>query len=412
MISKLRARALLGLLPLFLFAQVASADQLSDRYKIAEKLGSGAFKDVYAVEGHPELALGIFERNQNGAWGNKDNLLQEEKDMLDKIAAVGVPTATILEINTYDGKKAYLQKRYDTANRAPDWQTKRWEDLSETSIEDCHKIEAALVAAHLNVSDAQFLIGKDGHVVLSDPLSISWGAQGNVSSAKYVLDQIESAAREAVVARNKKLLASMPDAQDPVLQRYFAEAKVALQAGDAAGEAALKEALLHYLEAGATTPESQAVAQAIRDGTFDVELLHQGQAPSKPNAVPVVVDDMFPRVARDLVAEGWKKLNDTVTGLEADVSGLAHGLDFLFKKAAPEPVVNDTKAPTDPSALVKALEAKNGGNLDDAARAHLVDLASGILNRPGAPTRTTGLSGIIDKATDDAAHPVDAAGGR
>jgi len=400
MISRLNRRALLGLLPLLLLAQTARGDELSDRYKIAEKLGSGAFKDVYAVVDHPELALGIFERNRNGAWGDKTNLLEDEKAMLDKIAQAGVPTATILEISTYEGKKAYLQKRFLTANRAPDYQQKRWEVLNETTIEDCHKIESALVAAHMQVSDAQFLIGADGHVVLSDPLSIGVN-NGPTSSAKYVLDQIEQAAHEAIDARQAKLLAQMPEAQDPVLQRFFAEAKVALQWNDQAGETALKEALLHYLESGETTPEAKAVAKAIRDGTFEVEFLRANQAPQKPDALPLRLDGLFPRLARDLVLSGWKKVEKVADTLESDVLAAAHALDFLVAKKVPDGVAKDASQPRDPSELVKVLEARRGAPVDPAERARLEGLARAILERPAAPARTSGLSGLLDRAVSD-----------
>jgi hypothetical protein len=374
MYSKLAKRALFGLVPLLLLAQSALAQDtpLSDRYRIAEKLGSGAFKDVYAVEGHPELALGIFERNEHGGWGDKTNLLQEEKAMLDKIASKGVPTATILEISTYDGKKAYLQKRFETANRAPDWQQKRWEVLNQTSIDDCEKIEAALKSGKLNVSDAQFLIGKDGHVVLSDPLSVTDLTDApNQSSAKSVLDNIERAAHEAIDARSAKLLAAMPDAQDPALQQYFAQAKVALQWNDQAGEAALKEALLHYLESGDSTPESREVAKSIRDGTFEVEFLHQKtQAPQKPDAIKVVADGLFPRIARDLVLEGWKKIHETTDALEVDVLAAAHALDFLFAKKVPAEVRGTPDREATP---------------DQSAR----------------PARTSGMSGLLGEAVQD-----------
>jgi hypothetical protein len=408
MIAPRSTRAWLGLVSLFLFVSTAYADGLSDKYKIAEKLGNGAFKDVYAVEGHPELAIGILARNP-GAWGNRPNLLNEEKAMLDRIAAAGVPTATILEISTYNGQKAYLQKRFATANRAPDYNTKRWEVLNETSIEDCHKIEAALVRSHLVVNDAQFLIGADGHVVLNDPLNIvEAGFFGQVSSAKPVLDQIERAAHEAIDARNTKLLNGMPEAQDPVLATYFARAKVALSYGDAVGEAALKEALLHYLESGQSTDEAREVAKAIRDGSFDVEFLRPKEAPKKANAVAVFLEDTFPKLARDLVSGGVRKLHEAASAVESDVVAAARALEFLGKKNVPATVAREERTPSEPTELVRELAARNGAELEDGERARLELLARGILERGAdAPSPSIGINAVIERDVDAADHPVE-----
>ena len=404
MLRNFRARATLGVVSLLLFVSSAYADGLSDQYKIAEKLGNGAYKDVYAVEGHPELALGILRAQ----WQKQANVLEAEKAMLDKIAAAGVPTATVLEISTYNGQIAYLQKRFATANRAPDWNAKRWEVLNQTSIDDVHRIEAALVQAHMNVSDAQFLVGADGHVVLNDPLGIG-ALNGPVSSAKGVLDQIERAAHEAIDARNTKLLQSMDEAKDPVLAQYFSRAKVALQYGDAAGEAALKEALLHYIESGNTTPVAQEVAKSIRDGTFEVELLRPNQAPTKPAAVAVALDQSFPKLAHDLVEGGVKKLRAVESTLETDFVAALHAFDFMGAKAVPEPIANDSKLPSEPTALAQALADRNGVPLDDATRAHLEEVARGIRDR-GADVLAprVGASALLERDLGAEEHAADA----
>ncbi len=412
---KLGRRALLGVLGLIVSASVAWADQLSDHYKIAEKLGNGAFKDVYAVEGRPDLAIGIFERNQNGGWGNKTNLLEEEKAMLDRIAAVGVPTAIVLEISTYDGKKAYLQKRFATANRAPDWGTKRWEVLNETSIEDCHKIEAALVAAHMNVSDAQFLVGSDGHVVLNDPLSISV-SNTPTSSARYVLDQIEREAKEAIEARAlAKALQGLPGADDPELADFFKHAQVTFPWNDAAKAAETQEALLHYLETGPTTPEALSVAKAVRDGTVKIDFVNRGQA----DTVVLTLDRPFPSMAAELLGNVWKKLDTAVVDLEAEVISVAHVLDFLGKKEAPDAVFSQdpllrrgAELRADPSALARAIADGRGLAQDDVARATLAARANAILGPRLDVTATShGLTGALGGTIDDLAKPaVDPAG--
>jgi hypothetical protein len=394
------SRAWLGLVSVLLVVSTAYADTLSDRFKVAEKLGDGSYKNVYAVEGHPELALGILKP------GKRAETLDEEKALLDEYAAAGVPTATVFEVGTYDGRPAYLMKRFATGSKALDWETKRWEVLNETTIEDCRAIEAALKKAKISVWDAQFLVADDGHVVLNDPLALDQLEWGGVTNAKPILLGIEQEAQEAIETR--KLLAGMPDAQDPVLETYFARARVALRYGDAHGEAALKEALLHYLESGPTTDEAREVARSIRDGTFDVEFLRPYEFPKKPSAVGVFFDGTFPKLARDLVSGGLKKLHAAASALETDVVAAAHALDFLGKKSVPAPLTRDPNTPREPTELVKALAAENRTRLDDAERARLEGIARGILERGAdAPSPSIGINAVIERDVNAADHPVE-----
>jgi hypothetical protein len=395
--SSFRTRAWLGLVSLFVFVSTAYADGLSDRYKIAEPLGVGAFKEVYAVEGHPELAIGILRPTAAA----RIDMLVREKATLERLAAAGVPTATVLEISTYQGRNAYLQKRFATGDRAPDWFTKRWEVLNETSIEDCRKIQAALVAANMDVLDAQFLVGADGHIVVNDPITIK-PLKGSAGEAKPVLDGIERAAREAIDARNEKLLQGMPDAQDPVVASTFVRAKVALEYGDAAGEAALKEALLHHLESGETTPEAREVAKSIRDGKFESEFLRSNEAPRNADALAISLEDAFPRLARDLVSAGTRRRLEALAGaLEADLTAVANAFAFLKRKNVAGDLARDSNLPSEPSALLRALAETDRAVVDDAERARLEALARGILER-GTSERapSVGITTLIEDRID------------
>ncbi len=420
-----RNRALLGLVVAlsFLGPAVAQAQDLDQKYKKADLLGSGSFKDVYTVEGHPELAIGIVNRSpQFQAFGADKiaTMLEQEKSMLDRLDQAGIPAAKILEIGTYEGKKAYVQLRFLTGNRSPNWNTEKWNALNETTLADVQKIRDGLKAADLQVRDAQFLVGADGHVVFADPLAVYKNSEfpaefpaawktGIPQATETALSTIEQAAKASIDARKIKALAAMPGAKDAAIAQYFTKSLLALAPNDAAGAEALKEALLHYLETDTTTETAKAVAAAVRAGDLTVSFFDNaaGQA---SNEVKVAIDGSFPKAAADLVAKGAAKLEKAASSLEADVVGLAHALRFLDAKEAPKNLdPNDVRG--DPTALVNAAAAKNGAPLDDAGRAALVARANEVLGSRTA-SKTPGVSGLIDRRVDGATDPDRAVDGR
>ncbi len=65
-----------------------------------------------------------------------------------------------------------ITKRYATAMKAPDFEDEGYKVLNEQSIRDLEEIRATLAAKNIVVRDLQFLVDKDGRVVVADPLRI------------------------------------------------------------------------------------------------------------------------------------------------------------------------------------------------------------------------------------------------
>lgn len=371
------------------------AEELSNRYPKGERLGSGMFKDVYSVAGRTDLVVGVLKE------GSPEGMLQRERGMLRRLEKVGVPTAAILEVGTYEGRAAFVQKAYVTGNRAESWDKVRGKYLNETSLEDVAKIEKALLAAKLDVLDAQFLLGEDGHVVLNDPLKIERLTDATIV-AKPVLDDIAARARQAIAARNlKALLKTMPGAEDPKLASYFERGELYVAPSDAEAKTALREALLHYLETGATNAAAKEVAAAVRSGRLVLELEPSRMSTITKNGIVVPHNQTFPKIAADLVREGMSKLHGGTSKIEADVVGTARALEFLQLKKAPAGLSNEPYVllHSNPAALVRLLAIPHPA-LEDGERARLEGVAHRIFERGGERgerSPTPGMLGGVDR---------------
>jgi len=204
--SKLLAVALL----LFIALPAKAQDALESTYKLGERIGKGTFKSFYEVKDHPDLVLGIVERPVDSALGEEDDdpetprqlPLEKEKALLDRLEAKGLPVAKILAIGTFGGKPAYVQKRFESSDRDPDFYTKkRWELLNENTIKDLESIEKTLKKNRIDVADLQFLVAKDGHVAIADPMKVV--RRTSINDADEVIPTLIFWAKEAIAAREK-----------------------------------------------------------------------------------------------------------------------------------------------------------------------------------------------------------------
>jgi hypothetical protein len=199
------------LLALLVLALPARAqDALESTYKLGERIGKGTFKSFYEVKDHPDLVLGIVERPVDSALGEEDDdpetprqlPLEKEKALLDRLEAKGLPVAKILAIGTFGGKPAYVQKRFESSDRDPDFYTKkRWELLNENTIKDLEAIEKTLKKNRIDVADLQFLVAKDGHVAIADPMKVV--RRTSINDADEVIPTLIFWAKEAIAARAK-----------------------------------------------------------------------------------------------------------------------------------------------------------------------------------------------------------------
>ncbi|MEZ0230518.1 MAG: hypothetical protein ACAI25_17990 [Planctomycetota bacterium] len=391
-------KAALSALSLLLLVSQAKAQDLASRYELGDPLGSGVFKTVYSVKGHPELVVGILKDDKPA-----DTLLKE-RGMLRRLEKIGCPVAKILELGTFNGKTAYVQKAYVTGNRAESWDKEYRQLLNEKSLADVAKIRKVLTEARLDVLDAQFLVGADGSVVLNDPLKIERLSEEELTY-EPILAEIETRARQAIEARKlDALLRGMPGAEDAKLKPWFEKGELFLT-GNEAGKKELKEALLHYLESGESSAAAREVAAAVRSGKLVLEL-DGFSYELKSNKIVVGHNQTFPKVAADLVLEGVKKLHPGASPVEARLVGTARALEFLKAKKAPagfsaEPYVF---LHSNPAALVR-LAGISHPPLDDAERARLELVAHRIFEAPGrdrgfergGPSATPGALGGVDR---------------
>ncbi len=390
------SRTLIAALFVAVSATVASAqDALETRFERGKRLGGGTYKVVYAIKDHPDLVLILVKKNRRG------DTLSKEKAFLDELDAKGVPVAKILEVGTWNGQVAGIQKRYEVSDRdVMAYWDKKWDLLNETTLEDADRISKALAAAKIDIKDPQYLVAKDGHVVLNDPLGILPMPEKEEDRNTFgLLRALKMEAHEAIDAR--KLLErvkTIPGADDARLAPYFGERVVDfIPWGDEKKSNAILEALLHYLETGPTTAEAQRVAGAVRSGKLPVRLL-PGDAEN--GELQVHAGRSFFEMAGELLGKGSARL-DGLKGLDGEVASGAHVLAFLDAKSIPEGVdrhpvyARSTELRQDPEKLLESL-LRSGQVVDAVEKARLAGVAKAILARP-RPTTTTGITGLLDR---------------
>jgi len=356
---------------------------------------------VYGIRDRPDLVLILLKRNRKG------DTLSKERAFLDELAAKGVPVARILEVGTWGDYFAGIQQRYEVSDRdVMAYAERHWDLLNESSLADADKIWNALTAAKLDVKDPQFLVAKDGHIVLNDPLGLEPMPEKEEDRKTFgLLRALRMDAREAIDTRKLfEHVKAIPGADDRLLAPYFAKRTVDyIPFGDDKKAGQVKEALLHYLETGPSTEEARRVAKAIRAGKLPLSLVPGAE---DPGVFRVYGGESFFVMATELVSQG-SALLDPSKGLEASVRSSAQGLAFLEAKQVPDGVgrsavyARGSELREDPSKFLESLLEK-GRTLDPTERSHLEALASGILSRARAVSSTPGLTGLIERSMEHA----------
>lgn len=119
-----------------------------------------------------------------------DNLpiLQKELELLNRLKNdYGLPTVEILgnKIITHNGKPAIVMKKYVE-------QSKDIKNLggsfvfNQKSIDDLNTLRQNLIRNQIEIKDPQFLVGKDGSVVIADPENVLFNTK-----ATTVIDEID-----------------------------------------------------------------------------------------------------------------------------------------------------------------------------------------------------------------------------
>ncbi|GIO86796.1 hypothetical protein J25TS5_37280 [Paenibacillus faecis] len=140
---------------------------------LGELLGSGGNKNVYAYG--EDKAVGVLKD------GKKAKLITVESDLLNKLDELGLPTVNGQSIFV-DGKDALMFDRYAQSSKdivkLHDGKVRIVGEsslLNQQSIEDLTSIRRIMVEKKIKIEDLQFLIGKDGRVVVSDLLNVEAG---------------------------------------------------------------------------------------------------------------------------------------------------------------------------------------------------------------------------------------------
>ncbi|MEZ0229285.1 MAG: hypothetical protein ACAI25_11720, partial [Planctomycetota bacterium] len=348
----------------------------------------------------------------------------------------GVPAARFLKIGTYEGRDAAIQRRYEISNkdeRFNDFDT-QLEYLNERTIADAEKIITGLEAhPEIEFVDFQVLVGKDGRLVVNDPFPtelVPPKPPGWDPIEEFGFDDAEMTPREQLEilihqARNvievRKLmtkLKSMKGADDPELKELFARRQVGLPGVPEFNEEQVRSALVKYLQMEPTTDQAREVARAIKEGK--IALVHKWTYKSEPvpNELRINPSNYFVTLASQLVFEGAKRLFSLggILGLQAEVLAEAHRLWFLKEKGAPDGIERDevhkraSELTLDADELVRVVERTRKLSATDAERVELAKDARTILR--GQPSRTAGMSGLLEERTREGVKPSERARGR
>ncbi|MCC6747228.1 MAG: hypothetical protein IT371_06175 [Deltaproteobacteria bacterium] len=147
------------------------ARSLDERFPPGALLGRGAYKEVHAVLGNPNLALALCRKERpEGAgegWSPAQHFARE-RTALRRLRAAGVATVEVVARGVAsDGAPGVVYRRYAVGSKDP--LERRLAFFNERSARDLARLTAALATARIRVVDPQVLIGDDGTLVLADP---------------------------------------------------------------------------------------------------------------------------------------------------------------------------------------------------------------------------------------------------
>jgi len=138
--------------------------------ELGQLLGRGGNKDVFAYGNN--RAVGILRS------GKHPDLISDELRMLDDLDEVGLPTVNARRISV-DGQPAIIMDQYAQGSkdivRLQNGKVRITGDsplLNEQSIADLQSIRKTMKEKNIKIDDLQFLIDKDGRIVVADPLKV------------------------------------------------------------------------------------------------------------------------------------------------------------------------------------------------------------------------------------------------
>ena len=167
----------------------------SGSIKIGNEIGSGGNKIVYEIVGEPDKVIAVIRE------GKPISAIEDEIKLLDQISAQGMPTVEIIRRTTFDGRPALIMKKYEQGSKEIVKIVKGKAKivgsspyLNQNSIRYLQQIKRILIDKKIQINDLQFLIGKDGRVVIADPLDVYLNTAPNTKN-KGMIDKLIEVAR-------------------------------------------------------------------------------------------------------------------------------------------------------------------------------------------------------------------------
>jgi hypothetical protein len=108
--------------------------------------------------------------------------INDEISLLKNLVEVDLPVVEIIEKGTYQGQEAIIMKKYAQGSKDV---VKRVGDkikivgsssfLNKKSVVELSAIKNTLISKKVKIDDLQFLIDRDGGIVIADPLNVFIG---------------------------------------------------------------------------------------------------------------------------------------------------------------------------------------------------------------------------------------------
>jgi ankyrin repeat protein len=142
---------------------------LSGRNQLsARPMASGLDKEIYPLIGNDSLLVAM--PRQTAFFSSGRDELDDEVSAIGTLKALGFPVVNVHGVIPVGHEFGILQERVPEARSSKD--PRAYQFLNERSIEDLRSVERLLMANPIHVVDLQFLVGRDGRVVICDPMTI------------------------------------------------------------------------------------------------------------------------------------------------------------------------------------------------------------------------------------------------
>lgn len=178
---------------------VDGASSMFKDLKLGQMIGEGGNKNVYDIVGHPDEVIAVLKK------GKPVSAIDDEMKMIKQLSDNDLPVVQIIEKGNFEGQTALIMKKYAQGSKDV---VKRVSDkmqivgssplLNKKSIEDLNKIRRTLVNKKIKIDDLQFLIGKDGSIVIADPLKVNLGEIPSKWNLQMIDKLIEVATKNGI----------------------------------------------------------------------------------------------------------------------------------------------------------------------------------------------------------------------